>query len=61
MTLVIKNGNKHNFDYAFIVIHGTPGEDGKLQGYLDMVGFPITLPQQQLQRLLFKNFIAINF
>ena len=23
----IKNGTKQNFDYAFIVIHGTPGED----------------------------------
>ena len=28
------------FDAAFIGIHGTPGEDGKLQGYLDMMGVP---------------------
>ncbi len=28
------------FDYALIVIHGTPGEDGRLQGYLDMMGVP---------------------
>lgn len=28
------------FDAAFIAIHGTPGEDGKLQGYLDMMGIP---------------------
>ena len=28
------------FDYALIIIHGTPGEDGKLQGYLDMMGIP---------------------
>ncbi len=28
------------FDYAFIIIHGTPGEDGKLQGYLDMMQVP---------------------
>lgn len=26
------------FDYALIIIHGTPGEDGRLQGYLDMMG-----------------------
>ena len=26
------------FDYALILIHGTPGEDGKMQGYLDMMG-----------------------
>lgn len=31
---------KVNFDAAFITIHGTPGEDGKLQGYLDMLGIP---------------------
>ncbi len=30
------------FDAALIGIHGTPGEDGKLQGYLDMVGIPYT-------------------
>lgn len=28
------------FDLAFITIHGTPGEDGKLQAYFDMVGLP---------------------
>lgn len=28
------------FDAALIAIHGTPGEDGKLQGYLDMLGVP---------------------
>jgi D-alanine-D-alanine ligase len=28
------------FDAALIAIHGTPGEDGRLQGYLDMVGVP---------------------
>ncbi|MBI3135867.1 MAG: D-alanine--D-alanine ligase [Bacteroidetes bacterium] len=28
------------FDIAFITIHGTPGEDGKLQAYFDLVGLP---------------------
>lgn len=31
-----------HFDLAFIMLHGSPGEDGKLQGYLDMVGLPYT-------------------
>jgi len=31
---------KVKFDAAFITIHGTPGEDGKIQGYLDMMGIP---------------------
>jgi D-alanine-D-alanine ligase len=33
-------GEKIKFDFAFITVHGTPGEDGKLQGYLDMIGIP---------------------
>lgn len=33
-------GNKIRLDYALILIHGTPGEDGRLQGYLDMMGIP---------------------
>jgi D-alanine-D-alanine ligase len=34
------NGEKINFDFAFITVHGTPGEDGKLQGYFDMLSIP---------------------
>lgn len=34
------NGEKIKFDFAFITVHGTPGEDGKLQGYFDMLGIP---------------------
>lgn len=30
------------FDACFIAVHGTPGEDGKLQGYLEMLGIPFT-------------------
>jgi D-alanine-D-alanine ligase len=30
------------FDAVFIAIHGTPGEDGRLQGYFDMMGIPYT-------------------
>ncbi len=28
------------FDAAFIAVHGTPGEDGKLQSYFDLIGLP---------------------
>ena len=31
-----------NFDGVFIAIHGTPGENGLLQGYFDMIGLPYT-------------------
>lgn len=33
-------GQRIKFDYAYITIHGTPGEDGKLTGYFDMLGIP---------------------
>lgn len=33
-------GEKMPFDFAYITIHGTPGENGVLQGYLDMLGVP---------------------
>ncbi len=36
------NGEKITFDAVLLCIHGTPGEDGKLQGYLDMIGLPYT-------------------
>lgn len=35
-------GEKIVFDYAYIMIHGTPGEDGHLQGYLEMMGIPFS-------------------
>lgn len=40
-SLTIK-GRKITFDGVFIAIHGAPGEDGKLQGYFDMLGLPYT-------------------
>jgi D-alanine-D-alanine ligase len=39
---IIAGEKKVNFDAVFIGIHGSPGEDGKLQGYLDLVGLPYT-------------------
>lgn len=36
------NGNTIRFDAVLIGIHGTPGEDGKLQGYFDLIGLPYT-------------------
>src|SRR5690606_16189267 len=36
------HNEKQHFQAAFIAIHGTPGEDGKLQGYLELIGMPYT-------------------
>ncbi|MCI0920253.1 D-alanine--D-alanine ligase [Sphingobacterium rhinopitheci] len=39
---VIIKGDKIIFDVAFIILHGSPGEDGRLQGYFDMINLPYT-------------------
>ena len=37
---VVVDGEKLKFDYAYIMQHGTPGENGLMQGYLEMLGIP---------------------
>ena len=39
---IMEGGLKINFDIALMCIHGTPGEDGKMQGYFDLIGLPYT-------------------
>ncbi|MDE3235749.1 MAG: D-alanine--D-alanine ligase [Bacteroidota bacterium] len=39
---VNEGGEKITFDAVLLCIHGTPGEDGKLQGYFDMLHLPYT-------------------
>ena len=39
---ILLNNKKINFDAAFIMLHGSPGEDGKLQGYFDLLDIPYT-------------------
>jgi D-alanine-D-alanine ligase len=39
---LLVDGEKITFDAVFIGIHGTPGEDGKLQGYFDLLNLPYT-------------------
>ncbi|MFD2200116.1 D-alanine--D-alanine ligase [Shivajiella indica] len=36
------NGEKIKFDGVFNILHGSPGEDGKLAGYFDMLNIPYT-------------------
>ncbi len=39
---IVVNGQKLHFDAALMCIHGSPGEDGKLPGYFDLIGLPYT-------------------
>ncbi|HEX6913958.1 MAG TPA: D-alanine--D-alanine ligase [Chitinophagaceae bacterium] len=39
---ILADGHNITFDAVLMCIHGTPGEDGKLQGYFDMLNIPYT-------------------
>jgi D-alanine-D-alanine ligase len=39
---LVVGGKKILFDAVFVGLHGSPGEDGKLQGYFDMLEIPYT-------------------
>jgi D-alanine-D-alanine ligase len=49
------NGKKLTFDAVLIGIHGTPGEDGKLQGYFDLTGLPYTSCDSATSALTFNK------
>ena len=49
------------FDFAYITIHGTPGEDGTLQGYLDMLGIPYSNCGVLSSALTFNKYVCNNF
>lgn len=51
-------GSKIRFQSVFIAIHGTPGEDGKLQGYFDMLGIPYTACDVYTSSLTFNKLFA---
>lgn len=52
-------GEKRSFDFAYITIHGTPGEDGILQGYFDLIGMPYSTSGVLVEALTFNKF-ALN-
>ena len=49
------NGEKVKFNCAFIAMHGTPGEDGRIQGYLDMLQVPYTTCNSIVSALTFNK------
>lgn len=50
-----------SFDAAFIGIHGTPGEDGKIQGYLDMMQVPYNTCGRATSALTFNKYFCNEF
>jgi len=59
-SLILPEG-KITFDGIFIAIHGTPGEDGKIQGYFDMLDLPYTSCDQVTSALTFDKFFCNHF
>ncbi|QZT36490.1 D-alanine--D-alanine ligase [Halosquirtibacter xylanolyticus] len=49
------------FKAAYIIVHGTPGEDGKLQGYFDMIGIPYSSCNAATSALTFNKYYCNQF
>jgi len=49
------------FEFAWNMIHGTPGEDGKLQGYFDMIGIPYSCSNHLSSALTFNKYTCKTF
>lgn len=56
-----QNNQKISFDCLYITIHGTPGEDGLLQGYLKMLGIPHTTSDVLPAALTFNKFTCNTY
>ncbi len=54
-------GEKIKFDYAFIMQHGHPGEDGLLQGYLEMLGVPFSSCGAFVSAIAFDKFACKSY
>ncbi len=52
------DGRHITFDAVFIAVHGSPGEDGKLQGYLDMLRIPYTTCNSIVSLLSIRVFVT---
>lgn len=57
----MENGEKKNFDYVYITIHGAPGENGVLQGYFELLGIPYSTCGVLVEALTFDKFALNNY
>lgn len=60
-SFVIESGKRLNFDFAYITIHGVPGEDGKLQGYFDLIRMSYSCCGVLSAALTFNKFFCNQF
>ena len=57
----VEGGRIRHFDFVYITIHGTPGEDGRLQGYLDMIGLPYSTCDTLVSAMTFNKFVCNRY
>ena len=57
----VENGKACLFDYAYITIHGTPGENGLLQGYFDLIGLPYSTSGVLVEAMTFDKFVLNQY
>lgn len=58
---ITKSGEQVLLDYAYITVHGTPGEDGLLTGYLDMLDIPYSCCPTLVGALTFNKFFCNHY
>lgn len=54
-------GEKIRFDFAYIVQHGSPGESGELQGYLEMLGIPFSTCNSSVSTIAFDKYACKSY
>ena len=57
----VENGKVVLFDYAYITIHGTPGENGLLQGYFDLIDLPYSTSGVLVEAMTFDKFVLNQY
>ena len=57
----LEDGKAKLFDYAYITIHGTPGENGVLQGYFDLIGLPYSTSGVLVEAMTFDKFVLNQY
>lgn len=56
-----EGGKKVKPDYAYITIHGAPGENGVLQGYFDLIGMPYSTCNVLIEAMTYDKFVLNNY
>jgi len=56
-----EEGRRKTFDYAYITIHGTPGENGLLQGYFELLRIPYSTSGVLVEAMTFDKFVLNNY